>query len=112
MTAKEMFKALGYELRNDDYEQIYYYLKKETYTRSVEFRKFAKDFCIRGMEWLAKDSCEWVTMSKYNLFRDEFDKYCAKYGHWRNTEFIYVDMELHKAIHQQCKELGWLDENN
>ena len=107
MTAREMFEKLGYEQRVNDDEQIYYYLKKETYTRSIEFRKFAKDFCINGMEWLANDSGEWHTMSENNLFRDEFDKYCCKYGHWVSNYFNYIDAKLLQAINKQVEELGW-----
>lgn len=110
MSAKEMFEKLGYHLQHEDDEQIYYYLKKETYTKSIEFRKFAKDFCINGMEWLANDSCEWTTMSKNNLFRDEFDKYCAKYGHWVVTSFDYIDTKLLQAINKQVEELRWNNE--
>ena len=110
MSAKEMFEKLGYEQRVNDDEQIYYYLKKETYTRSIEFRKFAKDFCINGMEWLANDSGEWHTMSENNLFRDEFDKYCCKYGHWVSNNFNYIDAELLQAINKQVEELGWINE--
>lgn len=38
-SAKELFKELGYEQRVNNNEQIYYYLKKETYTRSIELGK-------------------------------------------------------------------------
>ncbi len=110
MSAKEMFEKLGYEQRVNDNEQIYYYLKKETYTRSIEFRKHAKDFCVNGMEWLSNDSCEWTTMNENNLFRDEFDKYCAKYGHWITTYFVYIDAKLLQAINKQVEELGWNNE--
>lgn len=107
MSAKKMFEKLGYEQRENDEEHIYYYLKAETYTTSIEFRKYAKDFCITGMEWLAKDACEWSTMNKNNLFRDEFDKYCCKYGHWVTTYFKYIDADLLQAINKQVEELGW-----
>lgn len=111
MTAKEMFEKLGYEQKFNDNEQIYYYLKAERYTKSIEFRKFVKDFCTNGMEWLAKDDCEWTTMSKNDLFRDEFDKYCASYGHWIKTSFNYIDSKLLQAINKQVEELGWNKED-
>lgn len=106
-SARELFEELGYEQRVNNDEQIYYYLKKETYTRGIEFRKFAKDFCINGKEWLPNDSNEWHTMSENNLFRDEFDKYCCKYGHWVSNHFNYIDAKLLQAINQQVNELGW-----
>ena len=38
-SARELFEELGYEQRVNNDEQIYYYLKKETYTKSIEFRR-------------------------------------------------------------------------
>ena len=108
--AKTMFEKLGYIVMCNDDESIHYYLKKERYTRNIEFRKYSKDYTITGMEWLAKDENTWTIMNKNNMFRDEFDKYCAKYGHWTTTYFNYIDMPLLQAINQQVLELGWNNE--
>lgn len=40
----------------------------------------------------------------FDLKRKDFYKYTS--GGFRSP----IDMDLLKAIHQQCKELGWLDE--
>ena len=110
MTAKEMFEELGYIQRCNDNEQIFYYQKEETFTNSIEFRKYAKDYCITGMRWYPLDSSQWTTMNENNLFRDEFDKYCARYGKWCSEYFNYVDIPLLKAINKQVEELGWNNE--
>ena len=110
MKAKEMFEKLGYEQRINDNEQIYYYFRSDTLIQSLEFRKFAKDFLYHCMVWLANDSLTWTTMSKENSFRDEFDKYCAKYGKWQVETFNYIDYKLLQAINKQVEELGWNNE--
>lgn len=42
----------------------------------------------------------------------EFYKEFESYNIWRGSTMnnVYIDKFLHKAIHQQCIELGWLDE--
>ena len=107
LSAREMFEKLGYKVMCNDDESIHYYLKKERYTRNIEFRKYSKDYTITGMEWLAKDENTWTIMNKNNMFRDEFDKYCAKYGNWITTYFNYIDMPLLQAINKQVEELEW-----
>lgn len=44
--------------------------------------------------------------------RIEFYKEWKSYNAWQGSRMshVYVDIILHKAIHQQFIELGWLDE--
>mgnify|MGYP003305207663 CR=1 FL=1 len=105
-TAKEMFEELGYIQRCNN-KFVYYHQKEETFTNSIEFSKYEKEYCITGMKWCPLDSLQWTTMNKNNLFRDEYDKYSLRYGKWRSKYFNYVDIKLFKAINKQIEELGW-----
>ena len=48
--------------------------------------------------------CKDYTKIDFDLNRNDFYKYNS--GGFRSP----IDMKLLKAINQQCKELGWLDE--
>ena len=86
MTAKEMFEALGYILIfwNSNFKEAkeYQFVYESDNDRSIEFRKdkFGNCLYIR------------------------FDKLL---GTIDNTKLSFDEL---KAINQQCKELGWLDE--
>lgn len=53
-----------------------------------------EDICVRFL----------LTDKEYHCFIDEIIN-----GSWERSD-ISVDIDLHKAINQQLKELGWLDE--
>ena len=79
MTAKEMFKNLGYYLyRNGDLE--------------LSYRK-----CCDGLEEIFTF---WLNTKEYNSI------FCDR----EEIDIRDITFEEHKAIHQQCKELGWLDD--
>lgn len=88
MKAEEMFKELGYT-------------KMESFDNKLE------SYCL----------VEHV--SEYeNHFGITFDKEYKHYHHWYfgykgNKAFhemnVSIDAELHKAVHQKCLELGWLE---
>ena len=56
------------------------------------------------MDWIEHKLDDWIPMEE----RKESFKHAARYGHWKKVDYP-MSMELHKAIHQQCEELGWLD---
>ena len=86
MTAKEMFEALGYKKYLNKYDKE----QKKYYGYEVFFR-YKKDFIEISFDCLDMD---------YSVYGIMFGGSMA----------VSIDMELHKAINQQCKELKWFDE--
>lgn len=80
MTAKEMFEALGYKKTHDNSNFLIYSKQIELMQAQFKFNKHCK------------------CMLKVAVVGSFIDSYLDI---WYN-EF--------KAINQQCKELGWLDE--
>ena len=85
MTAQEMFESMGFKKEKFDYFGLdrFIYKKPIVYTFVVLFDKEEKITSV----------------------------YCDDYS--EDYEYGYdappaIDMELLKAINQQCKELGWL----
>lgn len=93
MTAQEMFESMGFKKDKFDYfglDRFIYkkpivYEEEYLYTFVVLFDKEQKITTVYHDEY----------SENYDLCYDEPPA---------------VDMELLKAINQQCKELGWLDE--
>ena len=82
MEAKEMFEALGYVcIYSDDYNLTYVKIFKENNV------KYEIDFLLAEKE---------VTITP--TYYDE------------QIYFVQLDKETIQVINQQCKELGWLDE--
>ncbi len=106
MKAKDMFLAKEFQCIIDNDEEIKYLFKSDCEEIHIEFRKWNRDYCITSTRWTPKDSGTWTTMLANNEFRNEFDKHCAKYGHWQLESFTYVNMDLLQAINQQMKEIG------
>lgn len=82
MSAKEMFEALGYEIKQDGNQYLIY-----------------SRYCYDGY------SGEFISFRKHQKKVGVFSM--SESGN-RGTRMATID-EL-KAINQQCKELGWLDE--
>ncbi len=101
-----MFLQKGFQCITDNDEEIRYLLKNDYEQMHIEFRKWMQDYCITYSRWIPKDSETWATMAMNNDFRDDFDKHCAKYGHWQLESYVYVNMDLLQAINQQMKEIG------
>lgn len=82
MTAKEMFKVLGWKLgklKDDEKDYIVYYQKKDG---SAEYDL---DFYLE-------------------------DKSYYSYGYAKGYNInCPLSVDEHKAIHQQMKELGWIE---
>lgn len=78
--AEKMFKKLGYKKKTYQDKVIIYTREKQDYGQTI-----------------------------INFYLNEKD-----YSHFididDSSDLLYIDMELHKAIHEQLKELGWLDE--
>ena len=81
MTAKEMFEELGFELNTDN--------------------EFVRSYRIKHDEnFSGEDPFNWDYINFY--IKDKTYNVDIMIGD--------VDIKLHKAIHQQLKELGWLDD--
>ena len=80
-TAREMFKELGYEC-DDSYDDCIYFTKYFQETK-VNFQ-ICFDLKIKQCELNADCDCKGLILS--------------------------FDEKEHKAIHQQMKELGWLEQ--
>ena len=79
MTAKEMFKAIGF----------------------VPFFE-TKDLIIyENFPYNKKERIDVIFYLKNKKIRAYYVE---------NDEDVFIDMTLLKAINQQCKELGWLDD--
>lgn len=88
MSAKEMFEKLGY--RKEDVEDIF---TGEIYEYDYKYVKFDGTWLY---EILFNDS------TKLIHFNTEL---------FNKTQNEMITIDLLKAINQQCKELGWLDES-
>lgn len=109
MSAKEMFEELGYELYLQEEETLIYRCKKDYVDNSVTFHlgtTFPKTYDVSYVDWWNNDLGSLVPM---NEREDEWLKHSCKYGHWQKVD-RGINIELHKAINQQCKELGWINE--
>lgn len=106
MKAKDMFEKLGFKmtvLPNDD---IMYKDKDDYVDYSVTFDVSLKQYSFDFKRW--EDDCNhsvWVPMEARG---NDFAKHSAKYGYWITDLFRDITLDMHKAIHQQCRELGWL----
>lgn len=80
MTAKEMFEKLGYKLRQND-------------NFFIQYNNFFDDDATISFCKIDK---------KYTCFYGEYEE--------EDVDLREITIEEHKAITQQLKELGWLDE--
>ena len=85
MTAKEMFEALGYKKYLNKYDKQH----KKEYGYEVYFR-YKSDYIEVLFDCIDRD---------YSIWGNMFDR----------KMIPTISVELHKAINQQCKELGWLE---
>ena len=93
MTAKEMFKELGYEeaitLENGLIPRCVGYIKHFAYNGS--FSRFNESYKV--IFWL--DDKDYT----FYIFNDETE----------SIKPLCADIKLHKAINKKMKELGWLE---
>lgn len=102
--AKSMFNELGFKLY-DSREEFLLYKNETDYERI--FVHFDLKLEIYYVYWeIFIDHCDekFVSMGK----RPQNIKHSAKYGYWQRNIEYNIDVRLHKAIHQQLIELGWI----
>ena len=93
MSAKEMFKKLGYEL-NDDINN--YFLNRYEYKRFNKTTKMFRTITIVNGE------------NKKNKFIEIEEEFVRDIE--TNTNYGYLDIEELQAINKQIEELGWLND--
>lgn len=108
MKAEKMFEQLGFFIIVDYGKVIIYQRKTDFEEVTIGFYKmdfFPRTYYISYMDWIENKSDDWIPMEE----RKEPFKHVLKYGYWQKADYP-MSIELHKAIHQQCKELGWLND--
>ena len=107
MNSKDItLEELGYKLFLQNTDTIIYKCKTDYIDYSIFFNLGEKPtYHIDFADWIDNTSDNWLPMEQ----REENLKHCAKYGRWLKVEYP-IPMSLHQAIHNKCKELGWLDE--
>ena len=90
MTAKEMFESMGFKKEKFDY----FGLDRFVYKKQIVYEEeYLYTFVVLF------DKEEKITTVYCNEYTEDYDDYDAP---------PTIDMELLKAINQQCRELGWL----
>ena len=105
--AIDMFKQLGLYVKTNTENDLLY--KKETMYEelSVFFHKDRKLFYVSKYIFVPKNAEHWQAQ----IVKGEESNWIlhsCKYGHWEQYFCYEIDMELLKAINQQCRELGWI----
>lgn len=95
MSAKEMFNALGYYEKDVGYTNILCYEKDVSFPNVPHYI---------GLQFVLNH--EYISIYSHVGGRYEHGKEC----HYSYGAFNGFDAELLRAIEQQMKELGWLDE--
>lgn len=108
MEAQKRFEKLGYNVCFKTADSLVYRCRTDYKDYHITFHlgtMFPKTYSIDFMDWQESEGRNWIPMNE----RRADLKHCSTYGHWQKVDYP-ITIELHKAIHQQCKELGWLDE--
>ena len=92
MTAQEMFESMGFKKEKFDY----FGLDRFVYKKPIVDEG---DYLYTVVVLFDKE--EKITTVYCNEYTEDYDDYDAPPA---------IDMELLKAINQQVKELGWLDD--
>ena len=91
MSAKEMFEELGYKEYSND-------------NLSLSYRKKSKRERINYMVVF------YFSDNSYQIFSQSYSSKLLKEKRYLPIYEPYrIDKEMHKAINQQCKELGWYE---
>lgn len=90
MTAQEMFESMGFKKEKFDYFGLNRFVYKKPI---VDEGDYLYTFVVLF------DKEEKITTVYCNEYTEDYDDYDAPPA---------IDMELLKAINQQCRELGWL----
>lgn len=92
MKAEEMFESMGFKKEKFDY----FGLDRLVYKKPIVDEG---DYLCTFVVLFDKE--EKITAVYCNEYTEDYEDYDAP---------PVIDMELLKAINQQCRELGWLDE--
>lgn len=92
MKAEEMFESMGFKKEKFDY----FGLDRFVYKKPIVDEG---DYLYTVVVLFDKE--EKITTVYCNEYTEDYDDYDAPPA---------IDMELLKAINQQCRELGWLDD--
>lgn len=91
MTAQEMFESMGFKKEKFDYFGLDRFIYKKPIVDEYEEQLYTVVVLF--------DKEEKITTVYCNEYTEDYDDYDAPPA---------IDMELLKAINQQCCELGWL----
>ncbi len=107
-TAKEMFEELGLKQEKNNNSIRYVmesYSEKIVFTFDCNMRSYHVTFT----RFIPKHN-DWFEMMSTGRYKQGENMYSCKYGYWQSETIVDIGVREHKAIHQQMKELGWLDE--
>ena len=106
MNAAEMFEKLGFKLYSKTESSLIYKFEVPGYKHYICFELDMKTVSMTQVIWIDSEEGKLVPMDE----REPNLKECSKYGHWQSETYIEIGKNEIKAIYQQFKELGWLDE--
>lgn len=104
--ALRMFKELGFSLIHSDEEYLLYQYKADYDEVTVYFDLQKKTYHSTWSRFVNNNEGALVPMAQ----RPQNIKDSCRYGHWQREGYHEIDVEQHKAIHQQMIELGWINE--
>lgn len=104
MKAYDLFKKLGFEKRYENHDFIIYSFATDYDNMCVYFELPMKRYNITYERFVDRTDIDWIAMDE----RPQNIKHSASYGYWKRSSSVFVDMELHDAIHKQLLELGWI----
>lgn len=104
--ALRMFQALKFSLLNSSETLLLYKYATDYDEVSVHFDLEQKTYLVSWNRWVDNSEETIVSMNA----RPQNTKHSSRYGHWQREIFNEISVELHKAIHQQMRELGWINE--
>lgn len=106
--AIKMFRQLGLYIKTNTENDLLYTKETKYEKLSVFFHKDRKLFYVLKQNFIPKDIAHWEAQIKKGEESDWVLNSC-KYGYWQVNFCYEIDMELLKAINQQCRALGWFE---
>lgn len=103
MKAIKLFNGLNFNLTTADDKLIIYKYETDYDKIFVYFFMDRKVYEVESFHFVDNTERTFVPMEE----RPENIKHSATYGHWQKWNFV-VWVELHNAINEQLKELGWV----
>lgn len=103
--ALTMFNELGFKLYNSGEDFLLYKYETDYDEVFIRFDLSKKTYRVDWHRFVDNDEMVFVPMSE----RPQNIKHSAKYGHWQAEMYYEIDIRQHEAIHQQMRELGWIE---